>query len=71
MTPAVVLRIIRLGAEVLEGNIPGPGDLARELVGIGLELVPADELREHLDAADQARIETAIDVLEDAKVGRP
>lgn len=61
------VRVVRLGADMVDGSMPGPAEVARALVDIGLELVPADDLRAHLDAAAVARAEAAADAAERVK----
>jgi hypothetical protein len=67
MMPAII-GLLELVVGAAKGLI-SESDAARKVVGIGLDLVPADELRNHLDAEDAARAELAADLAERAKFG--
>ena len=60
-------RLLRLGADVLEGRVLDGTGLTRALIGLGLDLVPVDELRAHLDAEAAARARALADVAEATK----
>lgn len=50
--------VLRLGLAIVEGRITSPADVARALLGVGLDLVPdVAELRGYLDDVDRARAE--------------
>ncbi len=59
--------IARLVADIAEGKINSAGDVARSLVGIGLALVPRDELQRYLSEGAVARAEIVADIAESAK----
>jgi len=63
----VALALARLGIDAAEGKIQSVGDVARSLVGIGLQLVPRDELQRYLSEAGVMRAEIAADIAESAK----
>lgn len=65
--PGIAIKVVRLAADIIDGSIPSPSEIARSLVGIGLDLVPVEELRGHLDAAAVARAEAAADAAEAIK----
>lgn len=65
----VVSSLMRLGADVVDGDLSTADQVARRLVGLGLELVPVDELRKHLDAEAAARIDAEVDAYVDAVKG--
>lgn len=67
--PGIASKVVRLAADILDGAAT-PGSVARTLVGIGLDVVPVEELRGHLDAAAVARAEAAADAAEAIKFGR-
>lgn len=60
-------RIIRIGLDVIEGQAPSPADVARAIVGIGLDLVPVEELRSYLTEEARRRGELAADAAEAIK----
>jgi hypothetical protein len=63
----VALAIARLGIDAAEGKIDSAGDVARSLVGLGLDLVPHDELQRYLTEAGVARAESVADLAESVK----
>ncbi len=63
----VALALARLGIDLAEGKIDSVGDAARSLVGLGLKLVPHDELQKYLTEAGRIRGEIAADIAESAK----
>lgn len=69
---SAIAKLVRFGAElaagVIEGADPNPAYIVRQLLGLGLELVPVDELRAHLDAVAAARIDTEVDAEMEAKL---
>jgi hypothetical protein len=73
MTPAeivpIALAIARLGIDAADGEIDSVGDVARSLVGLGLQLVPRDELQRYLTEFGIVRGELAADIAEEAKFG--
>ncbi len=66
---AAVPPLARLVADVADGKIHSVEDVARSLIGIGLALVPRDELQRYLTESGVARAEDAADVAEDLKFG--
>lgn len=66
---SVVLALAELGAEVARGQVPAAAELAKRLVGLGLELVPVEELRQHLDAEAAARVDALVDAVVDQVKG--
>ncbi len=65
--PIAGAALARLAADALDGKLQTPGDVARSLVGVGLSLVPADELRGYLTEGAAMRGELAADIAEDVK----
>ncbi len=63
-------RLLKLGVDVLEGRVLDGTGLTRALVALGLDLVPASELRHHLDAEAAARARALADVAEATKFPR-
>jgi len=74
MNPTTAKDLIQLGGDIaiafIEGRVPTPQVIVARLLAIGLDLVPVDELRDHLDAAAAARIDREIDTAEAAKLTR-
>lgn len=69
ISTGTVARIIRIGVDALEGQAPSAADVARAIVGVGLDLVPVEELRGYLTDEARRRGELAADVAEAAKFG--
>lgn len=65
------LALARLGIDAAEGKVGSVGDIARSLVGIGLQIVPHDELQRYLTEGAVARAEIAADVAQVGKFGFP
>lgn len=61
--------LARLVADVIEGTLPTAADVARRLMGVGLDLVPVDELREYLDDEAKKRQEALYEAAGTAKFG--
>lgn len=55
--------------ELVRGKAPA-GDIARRAVGLGLDLVPVEELRGYLHEESQRRANAIADAAEAAKFGR-
>ncbi|MCL2777619.1 MAG: hypothetical protein FWD73_06410 [Polyangiaceae bacterium] len=66
---AIIEGIARLLGDIQAGKIGGSGDAARKLVGLGLDLVPVEELRNYLTEEDMQRAERIADTLEHEKFG--
>ena len=66
--------LVRLASDVavaaIEGTTPATVVVVARLISIALDLVPADDLRAHLDAAAAARIDREVDAAVEAKLGR-
>ena len=69
LVPVAVPAIANLIAKIARGELRSNGDVARELVGVGMQLVPYDELRGYLTETGKARGEIVADVAEMAKFG--
>lgn len=73
MSSEIAKKLLALGAEVamdaIDGMVPSVPNIARQLVSIGLDLVPADELRAYLSAEARRRIDAEIDAEQAAKTG--
>lgn len=58
-------KLLELGTTVagsaLEGKAPDPSALARQLVSLGLDLVPAEELTGYLTSEARSRVDAEID----------
>jgi hypothetical protein len=65
IAPAVPL-LVKLLSEVFDGGLK-PGDVARRIVGIGLAVVPHDELARYLTDAGRDRGDLIADIAEQAK----
>lgn len=69
---AVIAKIVRVGAEhaasALEGQEPDAVRIVRSLVGLGLDLMPIDELKAHLDAEAARRIDAEVDLAVEVKL---
>ncbi len=59
----------RLTADVLEGKYGTPRDAARAIVGLGLTLVPREELIAYLTEEGREAGELAADIAETTKFG--
>jgi len=65
-----VAPIARLVANILDGKVDGPEDVARALIGAALDSgIPAEELREFLTEEARARQEALFEASKDAKYG--
>lgn len=73
MNPETAKKLLSLGTEVagaaIDGAAPDPASVARQLVSLGLDLVPEDELRGFLSAEAAARIDAELDAEQRAKTG--
>jgi hypothetical protein len=67
----VALALARLGIDIAEGKVNSVGDAARSLVGLGLQLVPREELHRYLTTFGRESAEIAADIAEVAKFGFP
>lgn len=71
-TGSVIAKLVRTGSELaasaLEGQEPDPVRIVRQLVGLGLDLVPVDELKAYLDQEHARRIDAEVDLAEEAKL---
>lgn len=67
MTSQQIAAVIRLSADALEGRLTDPLEVSRALVDLGLSFVPVDKLRPFLDDAAKHRVDSVVDVVEDAK----
>lgn len=71
-TEAVIAKLVRTGGELaasaLEGQAPDAVRIVRSLVGLGLDLVPVEELRAYLDQEAARRIDAQVDIAEEAKI---
>jgi hypothetical protein len=63
----IALALARLGIDAAEGKIGSVGDVARSLVGLGLQLVPREELHLYLTTFGRDSAEIAADVAEAMK----
>lgn len=63
----VGIELIRLGADALDGQLDTPAAAAKRLVGLGLRMVPREELIGFLTEGAVMRAEIAADIAEDAK----
>jgi len=63
----VGLELARLGIEAAQGKAPSATSVARSIVGLGLQLVPREELIAFLSEDGIARGELAVDIAEAAK----
>ena len=68
MNPETIATLIRIGANALDGTAPSPAEVARALVGVGLDLVPVAELRAYLTDEARRRDELAANLAEEAKL---
>lgn len=64
----VALAIVELGIDALRGRT-SPSDAARRIVGVGLQLVPRDELASYLTQEGVLVAELAADAASRAKFG--
>lgn len=62
-------KLVRLSADVLEGKIQSPIEIAFGLLDIGLDLVPAEDLREYLTERARLRQDLAFEAAKFAKFG--
>lgn len=71
VTPAqtipIAIAIARLGVDAADGRIDSPSNIARALIGLGLRLVPREELQAYLTDDGIARAELAADAAEAVK----
>lgn len=65
----IALAIARLGIDAAEGNVHSVGDVARSLIGLGLQIVPREELYRYLSEFGAESAEAAADTAEAAKFG--
>lgn len=65
----VGLELARLGIDAAQGKLSTPSAVARQLVDLGLQLVPYDELRGYLTEAGRDRGELLADIAEAVKFG--
>lgn len=63
------IAILALAADVISGRLTNPVDISRRLAGIALNLLPVDELKQHLDDEARARVDLVADGVEAAKFG--
>ena len=63
----VALALARLGIDLAEGKVSSIGDAARALVGLGLQLVPREELQRYLTEGGAERADIMADIAESAK----
>lgn len=63
------LKLLDLSSRVLRGDLTSMPDLVRELVALGLDLAPEEELRAALDEKSRARVNAIADIAERAKFG--
>lgn len=59
--------LARLAADVMDGTLSSAADVARALVGIGLELVPVEELKQYLTEEARKRQDVAFEAAKLAK----
>lgn len=82
MSPETTVALVELAADVTRAAIlagkdaTSPSDFARRLIGIGVDLVPVEELRAALDARAADLVDATVDVAEEAAIasafmGRP
>lgn len=69
MTLEQTAALLRLSADVVEGKITDPKEIASALVGVAVTLIPVNELAPFLATEAQKRVDAAVDELEKAKVG--
>lgn len=63
------LQLLDLSRDILAGRRPDPGDVARALVGLALDLAPVEELAPFLTEAAETRARLVADSLERTKFG--
>jgi hypothetical protein len=66
--PRTGILLIRLGADIVAGDVTDGLAAARALVGAALDFVPVEDLRQYLTEADRARADLAVDMVEEAKL---
>lgn len=66
--PRTGILLVRLGADIIAGDVTDGLAAARSLVGVALDLVPVEELRQYLTEGDRARADLAADMIEEAKL---
>ena len=66
---AITAEAAQLVADIMGGRLTNYADIARRLVGLGLDLVPVEQLRIYLDEADRARAEHLANLAQMAKFG--
>lgn len=70
MTLAQGIALLDFSRKVLSGEMNSPQEVARGLIGLALDIVPVNDLREHLTAEAAARADAIVDNLVAIKVGR-
>ncbi len=67
----VGLELAKLGIEAARGEHKDPAEVVRQLLGLGVKLVPPGELKEFLTIAGRMHAESIANVLEEEKFGPP
>lgn len=71
-TEAVIAKLIRMGAEIgaqtLEGKPPTPGQVAKQIVGVGIELVGAEALAGYLRVESARKVDDDVDAFVESKL---
>ena len=62
-----IAALVRAGADALDGDSVSAADVARSIIGLGLDLVSVEELREYLDDEARRRADLAAEVAEQLK----
>lgn len=63
-----IVLIVRLIADVLTGDKNDAVAVARELMNIAIDMIPAEELKQYLAEQDRAFADLATDIAEEIKL---
>lgn len=66
--PETGILLIRLGADIVAGDVKDGIETARKLMGVAVDMIPVDELKEFLSNQDRIFADLSVDVAEQIKL---